>query len=307
MRALREERRNLLEFNQAKGTQRGYASDIVIFSTWCKRAGRCPMPATSDTVTLFLTSELNKGFKITTVERRLAAISAAHKVNGHKPPDKYESRLVLLAARRKRKEQPDGAKALTIPELLKVSSSMPDSAAGTRDRAILVFGLASGLRRSELAAMQIENLRVSRKGIVVHLPQSKADQEGKGRTFGVFRGHRPETDPVRTMQRWLESRGATAGPLFTRVYGKAVTALPITGVTINLIVKNAVKRAGLDPQLYSAHSLRAGLVTAAAENGASDQQIMHASGHKTHAVMQKYIRYSSTRAFEQANVLRGRL
>lgn len=42
-----------------------------------------------------------------------------------------------------------------------------------------------------------------------------------------------------------------------------------------------MQRAGLDPRPYSAHSLRAGLATSAAEAGVSERAIMAQTGHRS--------------------------
>ncbi len=65
----------------------------------------------------------------------------------------------------------------------------------------------------------------------------------------------------------------------------------------DLGVARAVKRGlialGLDPAAYSGHSLRAGLVTAAAMAGVSERIIMQQTGHKNVAVLRRYIREGS--------------
>jgi integrase len=49
-------------------------------------------------------------------------------------------------------------------------------------------------------------------------------------------------------------------------------------------------RAGIDATDYSGHSLRAGLVTAAAMAGVSERVIMLQTGHKNIVVLRRYIR-----------------
>jgi integrase len=60
-----------------------------------------------------------------------------------------------------------------------------------------------------------------------------------------------------------------------------------------LIVQRAAERAGLDPSRYAGHSLRAGLATAAAAAGASERAIMQQTGHRSLAIMRRYIRSDS--------------
>ena len=58
------------------------------------------------------------------------------------------------------------------------------------------------------------------------------------------------------------------------------------------IVRRAVKATGIDPE-PSAHSLRAGLATAAAKAGVSERAIMAQTGHKSLTVARSYIREGS--------------
>jgi integrase len=60
--------------------------------------------------------------------------------------------------------------------------------------------------------------------------------------------------------------------------------------SIGLIIKQAAARAGMDPRSIAGHSLRAGCVTQAAKNGVPDRQIMKQTGHKSVAMLQRYIR-----------------
>ena len=49
-----------------------------------------------------------------------------------------------------------------------------------RDRALLLLGFCGAFRRSELASLQLEHLSFDHKGLLIKLPRSKTDQEGKG-------------------------------------------------------------------------------------------------------------------------------
>jgi integrase len=295
-----------MAFKRSRNTQVGYRSDFRIFQTWCDSAGREALPASTDTLSLFLTAQLQDGRRVSTVERRMNAVVFMHRQGNFQEPNSRECRRVLSGARRQRKERPGGKRALQVPDLVAICKKLGASNAGVRDRAILVLGLASGLRRSALAALDVKDVTFDRRGLIIDVWAGKTDQEGKGVAIGVYAGKRACTDPVRTLKEWLSRRGKAAGPLFTRVQtGDFVTAARMTGESINELVQRAVSLVGLDPTEYGAHSLRAGLVTAAADGGASDREIMRVSGHKSVEVMQGYVRH--VRAFPARNVLAGAL
>ncbi len=155
----------------------------------------------------------------------------------------------------------------------------PAGALGSRDRALLLLGFASSLRRSELAALQLTDIEEVRQGLVVRLGRCKTDQEGVGRELGIHRGLRAATCPVVAWRAWLLERGKWAGPAFAFVdQTGAVVKRGISGDLIAVRIKAACKRAGMDPARYSSHSLRAGMATAAAEGGASDRAILRPDG-----------------------------
>lgn len=307
---LRQQREDLSTWKRARNTQIGYQSDWKIFTAWCEQTGRNPIPATPDTISFFATHQLEmEGLKVSTVVRRLTSIKYIHKTKGHdsKHLVDQQCRDVLMGARRQRKEKTEAKRALKLESLRKICGKLGQRTnADIRDRAILVLGFASGLRRSELAALDLADIEFCKKGLIIDIGSSKADQEGKGRSLGVFQGKRALTDPVRTLREWIRRRGRFKGPLFTRIQtGDTVTQMRIAGESINDLVQRCVRRIGLDPTQYGAHSLRAGLVTAAADNGATDQEIMRASGHASIEVMRQYVRHA--RAFPNRNPLAGAL
>lgn len=104
--------------------------------------------------------------------------------------------------------------------------------------------------------------------------------------------------PVRVLRAWLKVRRRAAGPLFVRTDRAASALAPITGETVNDAVKRCVELVGLDPDAYGGHSLRAGMITAAAAEGVPDTAIMARSGHRSVQTLQRYIRHRDLFAFD---------
>jgi hypothetical protein len=59
---------------------------------------------------------------------------------------------------------------------------------------------------------------------------------------------------------------------------------------VALIVKRRAEASGFDAKQFSGHSLRAGFVTSAAENGANIFKIMDVTRHKSVDVLKGYVR-----------------
>ena len=93
------------------------------------------------------------------------------------------------------------------------------------------------------------------------------------------------------MEKWVEVAGILTGPLFRPVNRHGQVGLGrLSDKSVALIVKRCADSAGLDPALYAGHSLRAGLATSAARNGASERAIMRQTGHKSESMVRRYIR-----------------
>ncbi len=132
-------------------------------------------------------------------------------------------------------------------------------------------------------------------GLLVTVRRSKRDQEGRGDTKAIPYGTDPETCPIHAVRAWIEAAALTDGPLLRRVdrHGNVGTER-LSDKGIAIAIKRAAKRAGLDPNAYSGHSLRAGFVTTAAANGASERAIARQTGHAPNsATLRTYIRHAS--------------
>jgi integrase len=290
----------------ARLTVSGYASDVRVFDRWCRDAGRQPLPASAETLAMYVAWSMTEaGRKVTTMRRHLAAIVDSHRRAAVDVPSFCDARLVVGAVRRTRGDRPQGKAALSVEDLARIAKACDLSTArGIRDRVVLVLGFATALRRSELAALQLADVSFHEKGVAVVVRRSKTDQQAKGRLIAVWAGERGHTDPVRVLQAWMDVRGNWPGPLFCRVLANgSLLRFGINGDSVNDLVKRSVAAAGLDPALYGSHSLRAGAVTASAELGRSDQEIMGLSGHADPKVMRMYVR--SARLFSGRNPLAG--
>jgi len=170
-----------------------------------------------------------------------------------------------------------------VIELSQVIDTIPPSRAGTRNRALFLVGFAADLRRSELAALQLEDIEDVDEGLIVTITSSKTDQTSQGDIIGIPYGAHPPTCPVRAHQNWVTTRGTQPGPWLLRINrGDHLDQhrRGITGAAINNIIQNTCTIAGL-PASYSGHSLRAGFITSAAEYGVPQWVITNQSRHKS--------------------------
>ena len=180
---------------------------------------------------------------------------------------------------------------------------------GLRDRALLLLGFAGAFRRSELVSLDVEDLEFTPRGVRVQLRRSKTDQEGQGRPVGVPYGVTPETCPVQALERWLAHVRTVVpdydrGPLFLRLDAAGRVRLArLSDRGVARVVQRWAERAGLDPERFAGHSLRAGLATSAAAGGVSERAIMNQTGHRRLAMVRRYIRDGEL--FGDDNAARG--
>lgn len=293
--ALNEEVRAHVEESTSAATRRAYRSDWRDFETWCRGHGEAALPATPDTVARYVT-DLGHELKASTLQRRLASISVAHRLAGHESPTHAELVHKTMRGIRRSKAQageaPDQKEAAVTAIVKRLVASFPDdTTAHLRNRALILLGFAGAFRRSELVALDASDLRFTNEGLIVRVRLSKTDQEGTGDEKGIPYGSRIQTCPVRTLRAWLDTAGISTGAIFRAVDRNGhVRKGRLSDHSVAAIIKEAAKRADLDPAAYAGHSLRAGLATAAAQAGVSERVIMAQTGHKSVQVARRYIR-----------------
>jgi integrase len=116
-----------------------------------------------------------------------------------------------------------------------------------RDRAIILLGFAGAFRRSELVALDTEDLEEAPEGLLITIRRSKTDQEGIGRKVAIPRGE--IACPVAALRAWLEAAGITEGVVFRRIFNKRaqrVTNRRLAARNVATIVKAAAAKLGLE-------------------------------------------------------------
>ena len=109
------------------------------------------------------------------------------------------------------------AAALSLAMLRQLLATCDQNKRGRRDRALLLFGFADALRRSELTFLRVEDVAVVSGGLRLRIRRGKTDQAGQGAEIGLPRGKFPETCPVRAFEAWQAVAKLKAGPLFRRI------------------------------------------------------------------------------------------
>ena len=282
--------RDYIHKSRAASTLRGYQNDFRDFSEFCEQHGLCKMPAGPETVCSYLSCCADSGLKAGSIQRRVSAIAAAHTAAGYdSPTTKAAVRLCLAGIRRELGVRQEGKAPVLTSDVAAMVGKIPPGLLGLRDRALLLVGFAGAFRRSELVALEVEDLTFTEDGMKVLIRRSKTDQEGAGQVVGIARGM--NLCPAEAMKIWLKAAGITAGPIFRSVTRHGhIQPGAITDQVVALVVKRYAAAAGLDPRKYAGHSLRAGLVTSAAMNNVPEYVIQRQTRHKSTDMLRRYIR-----------------
>jgi integrase len=216
---------------------RALAGDIEAFDHWCRRTGRVTLPATPEIVADYLDARAGKGSKPASLGRYKASIAKIHQLLDLKDPTKTPLVKLRLAAIRRRvgtaqrQARPlrfkgpvrdverDEARGLNIRALLE---SCADDLPGLRDRALLSTAYDTGLRASELVAIELEHIieAIDPEARLLRIPRSKGDQEGEGATAYLS----PRS--VRAISAWCDAADIERGPLYRRVNVRRYKARP---------------------------------------------------------------------------------
>jgi integrase len=275
---------------QSNATTRAYAAGVRHFT---QHGGA--IPCTAQIVAEYLANFAGI-LAAATLQHRVVAIHRAHVDAGFSSPikDPLVTRT-LQGIRRSHGTKQRRVAALVKDDMLElvvhVERQRPMRAA--RDKALLLLGFAGAFRRSELTALEVEDITKFENGLELQIHRSKTDQEGAGRTVFIPRAIGKRC-PVDAITEWLTIAGISSGPLFPRIsrHDRICGTAAITPQTVALLVKSYVREMrGTEAAKHVAgHSLRSGFVTAAAIAGLQPYQIREQTGHKSDTTLARYIR-----------------
>ncbi|MBY5644296.1 site-specific integrase [Rhizobium leguminosarum] len=248
-----------------------------------------------------------------TVRRRLANWSTLTKWRGFdgafaSPALKSAIRLAIRAAPRQRRRK--SAKAVTGDVLARLlATCATDSLRDLRDRAILMVAFASGgRRRSEIAGLRREQLTVEPPievpdgpplpSLAIHLGRTKTSS-GEQDDVVYLTGR-----PVEALNAWMAAAKIDSGNVF-RAIGRwgTVSKRAIDPQSVNAIIKQRAAMAGLEPGEFSAHGLRSGYLTEAANRGIPLPEAMEQSRHRSVQQASSYYNNATRRSGRAVRML----
>ncbi len=292
---LHEETLENLKISKANNTLRAYKSDFKDFGAFCAKHGFNSMPTEPKVVSLYLT-HLSSNSKISTLRRRLVSIGVVHKLKGHYLDTKHPVIIEnFMGIKRKKGSIQIGKKPILINHLKTIVNVIDEQKIEKikklRNRTLILIGFGGGFRRTELISINLEDLDFVEEGVKITLRRSKTDQFGEGLVKGLPYFTNEKYCPVTSLKNWINLSKIKTGPIFRRFAKSSIlTGHRLTDQSVVLIIKDCLKKAGIENENFSGHSLRSGFATVAAESGADERSIMAMTGHKTTQMVRRYIR-----------------
>lgn len=288
-----EDVEDLIRQSRSKRTIQGYESDLRQLAHWLESKGHTPeLPLETSLLAayiVFQVREKNPRNSPSTVARSLSAIRWAHHQRGlPSPTDHPQIRQIMAGVSRVHATKPDRRRPLYLSELI---AGLPegDDPKAIRDRAALLLGWFGALRRSEIAALNVEDLTEHPEGLIVDIRKSKTDQTGEGAQIPI--PYTVDPCPVRAVRQWVDVLGVDSGPLFRRMYRGGSIADDRAGDSfVWTLVKECAERLGLDPSDFGAHSLRAGFVSECDRMGVPPSAVRAITRHQSTAMLDLYAR-----------------
>ena len=287
-----------LEYERASlspNTLRSYKSMWKKFETWCMANSLIVLPASVETIALYISS-LGGVVSFSTIDSTLAAIESVHEKSGQSilgNPSLY--RRVRKGIRRTHKEIQTlkQAQAITVLGLKGVCCKIKDDLSGCRDKALLTLMFFGAFRRSEVVSLNFDHLQFNDKGMIVSLLQSKTSDIKQD----IYIAHAKDKDlcPVNSLKAWIEKAQIKEGSIFRSLIKGGEIGNRLSGHTVSNIIK---KYFGNN---YSGHSARRGLVTASAEKGTSIHTIKKHSRHKSADMVLRYV--EAAKGFDDSSVI----
>jgi len=268
-------------------TLRAYESDLSAFLEFCleKNPEFSPKDITRLTLRKFLAHLRQRNPQNSTIARKLSSLRSFYRFLERQGIVEVNQPAALRSPRTGR----------TLPHFLTTAEvsrllSAPSEATlwGLRDRAILETLYSTGLRVSELVALDIASVDFLSE---VTLAKGKGKKERLA-PVGSF--------ALEALRKYLGRRekegvGRSSSALFINKFGKRITAR-----SVGRILQKYIKLAGLEPKT-SPHTLRHSFATHLLDRGADLRSVQELLGHASLATTQIYTHLTTSRLKEVYN------
>ena len=270
----------------AKNTIRAYRSDFIQYQTWCLENSLAPIPATADTMSMYV-DYLSENNKSATIRRRVNSLGTVLKLSKHyNPTNQPEVILAIKRMHRKIGRAQRQAAPLTKPLLNQLLNNCDNNVRGLRNQVLLKLGYETMRRRSELCAFKFEDICKGANGKpVIRLNFSKTDQFGTGKILPISQ------ELFDLLEKW-KGIVSDEGYILRSISRHGYIGKNLNSSSISTILKALQKdlKMDSDEQPLSGHSFRVGAALDLLEQGEPLERIMLRGGWQTDSTAMSYLR-----------------
>ena len=240
----------------AKNTIRAYRSDFIQYQTWCLENSLTPIPATADTMSMYV-DYLSGDNKSATIRRRINSLGTVLKLSKNYDPTKQpEVVLALKRMHRKIGRAQEQATPLTKDLLNQLLNNCDNNVMGVRNQVLLRLGYETMRRRSELCTFKFEDICQAPSGKpAIRLNFSKTDQFGTGKILPISQ------ELFDLLEKW-RSMISDEGYILRSINRHGHIGNNLHPASISTVLKALQKdlRMNADEQPLSSHLFRVGAV-----------------------------------------------
>ena len=280
--------RKYVSAGTSDNTRKTYRSAIRQFEKW---GGR--LPCDSDVLMRYALDKVEH-INPRTLDLHMTALSQWHKQQGIADPTQNVTLKKTLEGMRRVHVQPIvKAKPLQLNDVIRLLNyleTLPHNLKKYRDTALILTAFMGAFRRSELINIMVADLQWEDDGLIINMPSSKTDQEGKGSTRAL--PYSPTTAcAASAIRQWIDTAGITEGPIFRSINRwDQVGDNGLYAGSVNTILKDRAAEAGLtNASAFSSHSFRRGHATSAARAGVDFRLIKKQGGWRSDSTVHRYI------------------
>ena len=277
-------------------TNKSYDSLFGKWNRWCIERGSNPISGPVSEVANFLAALYQKGYQYNSINAYRSAISSVHEKRDGVPVGQHPlvSRLVK-GVFNARPPIPRYSSTWDVQTVLNYLESLGKNDALSLKQLTLktafLMAITRPSRTADLSQLDTSRLRNNRTG-VAFLPSVLAKQSRQGRSiveffFPLFPDN-PVLCPVKAIRAYLDRTESLRGTEVKMFLSYIKPHKAITSSTIARWLKSMLEQAGVNPDIFGAHSTRGASASAAARGGITTEDFLKAANWSSESVFQKF-------------------
>lgn len=276
---------------RAPASSAAYAADWRGWERWLQHLERPWQAATDEHLAQYLGLRADAGVAPSSLTRAAAGIEATYRERGGTLRGPLTAQ-VLMGIHSSRSGEQRRARPLLAEQLRLVIDAVPSHNARCwrdwRDVALLLVAWQGALRRAECVGLEWADVVGDLYDCTLRLRSTKGRRLFAGAVeVPLIRASAPAYCPIGALAALrARSQDSRDGPVFRR----SRRGPRLGPASVGAILRRRLEAAGIDTRRYSAHSLRAGLITQAALAGVSVWRLAEHTRHRHTATLDLYVR-----------------